>query len=104
MTTDPTSATGASTGTTGDTTTTDKNDKTSDLGTDTFLQLLVTQLQNQDPLSPQDNSQFLAQLAQFTQVERLQSIKTDMSALLALAQTGADAASTAADAAKTAAS
>lgn len=102
MTTDPTSGTGASNGATDGTTTTDKAKK--DLGTDTFLQLLVTQLQNQDPLSPQDNSQFLAQLAQFTQVESLQSIKTDMSALLALVQGGADAASTAADAAQTAAS
>ena len=103
MTTDPTSGTGASNGATDGTNATDK-DKKNDLGTDTFLQLLVTQLQNQDPLSPQDNSQFLAQLAQFTQVESLQSIKTDMSALLAIVQAGADAASTAADAAQTAAS
>ncbi len=35
-----------------------------------FLQLMVTQLQYQDPLSPSDPSQFLGQLAQFTSVEQ----------------------------------
>ena len=35
---------------------------TSALGKDAFLQLLVTQLQHQDPLAPQDNSEFVAQL------------------------------------------
>jgi len=37
---------------------------------DDFLKLFVTQLQNQDPLNPQDSSQFIAQLAQLTQVEQ----------------------------------
>jgi flagellar basal-body rod modification protein FlgD len=35
-----------------------------------FLQLMITQLQYQDPLSPSDPSQFTAQLAQFTSVEQ----------------------------------
>ena len=35
------------------------------LGKDAFLQLLVTQLKNQNPLEPQDNGEFVAQLAQF---------------------------------------
>src|SRR5438552_13338226 len=39
------------------------------LGEQQFLKLLVTQLTNQDPLQPQDQSQFLAQLAQFSTVE-----------------------------------
>ena len=39
------------------------------LGEQQFLQLLVTQLTNQDPLQPQDQSQFLAQLAQFSTVK-----------------------------------
>ena len=38
---------------------------TSELGKDAFLTLLVTQLQHQDPLSPQDNSEFVAQLHQW---------------------------------------
>ena len=53
------------------------------LGRDTFLKLLITQLQNQDPLSPQDNGEFLAQLAQFSSLESLQQIKDDMAALRA---------------------
>ncbi len=44
---------------------------TQELGQDAFLNLLVTQLQNQDPLNPQENGEFIAQLAQFSQVEQL---------------------------------
>ena len=40
----------------------------------TFLQLLVAQIKNQDPLNPSDGTQFIAQLAQFEQLE--QSINT----------------------------
>ncbi|WP_317931635.1 flagellar hook assembly protein FlgD [Halioxenophilus sp. WMMB6] len=45
-----------------------------ELGRDVFLQLLTTQLQNQNPLEPQENSEFVAQLAQFTQVESLDEL------------------------------
>ena len=41
---------------------------------DTFLKLLVAQLKYQDPSNPADSTQFLAQTAQFTQVERLGDI------------------------------
>jgi flagellar basal-body rod modification protein FlgD len=51
------------------------------LGRDAFLKLLVTQLQNQDPLEPQADTAFLAQLAQFSSLENLQEIKADMAAL-----------------------
>ena len=44
---------------------------TQELGQDAFLNLLVTQLQYQDPLDPQENEAFIAQLAQFSQVEQL---------------------------------
>jgi len=40
----------------------------------TFLTLLVTQLQYQDPLNPADSTQFVTQLAQFSQLEDLQNI------------------------------
>ena len=44
------------------------------LGKDAFLQLLVTQLKNQNPLSPQDNGAFVAQLAQFSRLEGINTL------------------------------
>jgi len=49
---------------------------------DTFVTLLVAQLKNQDPLDPQDSTQFLAQLAQFNSLEQLMSINTRIGQLL----------------------
>ena len=48
----------------------------SDLGKDAFLKLLVAQMTNQDPLEPQKDSDFIAQLAQFSSLEQLQQIGT----------------------------
>jgi flagellar basal-body rod modification protein FlgD len=53
------------------------------LGRDAFLSLLVTQLQHQNPLQPQADGEFLAQLAQFSSLEQLQDIKSDIAALRA---------------------
>ena len=47
----------------------------------TFLQLLVSQLQNQDPLNPADGTQFVTQLAQFSQLEQMLSIRGDVGAI-----------------------
>ena len=44
------------------------------LGKDAFLQLLVKQMQYQDPLDPQDNSEYLAQLAQFSALEQMTNV------------------------------
>ena len=44
----------------------------------TFLQLLVTQLKNQDPTQPMDGTAFLGELAQFSQLEQLVSINQDL--------------------------
>jgi flagellar basal-body rod modification protein FlgD len=51
-----------------------KSPTTSSLGKDDFLNLLVTQMQNQDPLNPMDSTAFTAQLAQFSSLEELQNI------------------------------
>jgi flagellar basal-body rod modification protein FlgD len=51
------------------------------LGQDAFMQLLTTQLANQDPLKPQDNGEFIAQLAQFSSLEKLTSIETSIKEL-----------------------
>ena len=47
-----------------------------------FLKLLVTQLRYQDPLNPTDSSQFLAQSAQFTSLEKMQDVADQTAALL----------------------
>lgn len=46
----------------------------SELDKDAFIQLLVTQMKYQDPLEPMDNSQMLAQLAQFTALEQMMNV------------------------------
>lgn len=46
----------------------------SELGKDEFLQLLVTQLRNQDPMNPSNAQEFAAQLAQFTSLEQLTNV------------------------------
>jgi flagellar basal-body rod modification protein FlgD len=56
------------------------------LGKDDFLKLLVKQLQNQDPMNPLDSSQFATQLAQFSSVEQLANINTNLEASISTNQ------------------
>jgi flagellar basal-body rod modification protein FlgD len=51
------------------------------LGKDDFLQLLVTQLKYQDPMQPTDNSQFMAQMAQFSTVEGITNLESTLTTL-----------------------
>lgn len=53
-----------------------------DLGKNEFLNLLVAQLNNQNPLEPQGNGEFIAQLAQFSQVEGIEKLNTSMGSML----------------------
>lgn len=53
-----------------------------DLGKNEFLELLVAQLNNQNPLEPQENGEFIAQLAQFSQVEGIEKLNSSMGSLL----------------------
>jgi len=53
-----------------------------ELGRDSFLRLLLTQLQSQDPTSPQSSEAFVAQLAQFTTVELMERQSGHLEALL----------------------
>ena len=48
----------------------------------TFLQLLVAQIQNQDPMNPTDSIQFVGQLVSFSQLEQLLSINQNMQTLV----------------------
>lgn len=55
--------------------TTDSSKSSSDsMGKDQFMQLLVTQMKYQDPLNPMDNSEMLAQLAQFSALEQMLNV------------------------------
>jgi flagellar basal-body rod modification protein FlgD len=44
----------------------------------TFLQLLVSEIKNQDPTAPMDSTTFLTQLAQFSQLEQMSGIRQDI--------------------------
>jgi flagellar basal-body rod modification protein FlgD len=58
----------------------------------TFLTLLTTQLQHQDPLSPMDSTQFTQQLVEYSQVEQQINTNTNLTNLIALQQTNSGAA------------
>ncbi len=64
------------------------NGSNSKMDQNTFLKLLVTQMTHQDPLNPQDQSQMLAQLAQFSQVESLNNVQDGQSKIQATALLG----------------
>jgi len=51
------------------------------LGGEDFIKLLTTQLNNQDPTEPVDNSQMIAQLAQFSSLSATNSIKDTLSSI-----------------------
>lgn len=59
-----------------------------ELDRDAFMQLLVSQLQNQDPLEPVQNEDFVAQLATFSSLEQLEGLNDGMTGLLLLEQGG----------------
>ena len=71
-TTSPTAATGASSAISGTT-----------LGKDDFLKLLVGQLKNQDPMKPTSDTDFIAQMAQFSQLEQTTNMATANEQLIA---------------------
>jgi len=60
----------------------DREAKSKDLGKNEFLELLVTQLNNQNPLEPQENGEFIAQLAQFSTVEGVEKLNSSMETML----------------------
>ncbi len=56
---------------------------------DAFTKMLVAQLQNQDPMAPQDNQAMVAQLAQFSSLEQMQQLNQNILGLAVLQQTNA---------------
>jgi flagellar basal-body rod modification protein FlgD len=85
-TTTPTTGTSGTSGTT--TTSTSSTTASQQLAGnfDTFLQLLTTQLQNQDPLDPLDTDQFTQQLVEFSSVEQQINTNTNLQTLITLQQ------------------
>ena len=67
----------------GTTTDTSKALGNNGLGREAFLKLLVTQLQHQDPTSPQADTQFIAQLATFSQLEQLTQMNQSLTEIAA---------------------
>ena len=63
--------------------------KTTGLNKDDFMKLFITQLQNQDPLNPQDSSAMVTQMAQITQVEQSYNTNTNLQNLLNAANSSA---------------
>ncbi|OGP50542.1 MAG: hypothetical protein A2Y79_06520 [Deltaproteobacteria bacterium RBG_13_43_22] len=55
---------------------------TDTLDKNTFLKLFTTQLKNQDPLNPMDSTAFTAQLAQFSSLEQLYNVNTNLNNLI----------------------
>lgn len=69
----------------------------SELGKDAFLQLLVCQMQNQDPLNPSTDTEFVSQLATFSQLEELQNLTASTDKSQAFTLVGKDVILTATD-------
>ena len=63
----------------------------------TFLKLLVSQIQNQDPLNPADGVQFLSQLTSYSQLEQLMQINSELAPQATASTTGNSAASSSTD-------
>lgn len=77
MVTGPASTSGAAVATTGATV-----PRQTTLGQDAFLKLLVTQLQHQDPTQPKEDTEFIAQLATFSSLEKLTEIAASVRQLV----------------------
>jgi flagellar basal-body rod modification protein FlgD len=58
----------------------------SEMGKEAFMELLVQQLKNQDPMSPMDNDKFIAQLTQLSELEGIQNLNDNMVGLAVLQQ------------------
>lgn len=52
-----------------------------EMGKDQFLQILVTQLRNQDPMQPMQDKEFIAQMAQFSSLEQMMNMSKEVTAL-----------------------
>ena len=75
-------AVSSATGTSSSKSATSATTSSSTLGKDDFLQLMITQMKYQDPLDPMDNTQYASQLAQFSSLEQMSNINTNLTTSL----------------------
>lgn len=61
---------------------------TQELGRDDFLKILMTQLQNQDPTSPMEDTEFIAQMAEFSSLEQMTNMTSELGRLTSLLAAG----------------
>lgn len=59
-----------------------------ELGKDDFLELLITQLQHQDPTAPMDDKQFIAQMAQFSSLEQMTNLSQEFAKISGMVTRG----------------
>ncbi len=69
--------------------------RSTNIDKDAFLTLLVTQLKNQDPTSPQSNEEFIVQLATFSSLEQLTAIKDGVAKMAKFFETSTEEKTTA---------
>ncbi len=60
---------------------TEEKEKSNELGQNEFLELMIAQMNNQSPLEPQDNTEFVAQLAQFSSVEGIEQLNNTVDSM-----------------------
>lgn len=63
------------------------NESSKKVGKDAFLRLLIAQLEHQDPISPTENTEFTAQLAQFNTLEQIETMNSNLTSLLQAQET-----------------
>ena len=66
----------------------DGSDPSKELGKNQFLELMIAQFNNQDPLKPADNQDFIAQLAQFSSLEGIENLNTSVESMAAAMRSG----------------
>ena len=78
---EPITSHGSIIGQAGSSGTIERTDAGGSFGEDTFMKLLITQMTHQDPLQPTDSAQMMSQLAQFSSVEGINKLNTQLTAL-----------------------
>ena len=75
-------ASSSTTGTNNNTSPTSALGAAAGMGKDDFMQLLIAQLRNQDPMKPMEDKEFIAQLAQFSSLEAVEKMNAQMEELI----------------------